>query len=156
MRRSTKKKVIPLALALALALIGAALAVPMISVSVQQIGAGGPTPVLNPISSAAFKWNLNSTDPDKLVSLDVTIGLNNTVSSNLTSGTIYIKFYNGTNFVGKYTYTLSSTNYIDTNNNVISISASYLQSILGASSTTLEAILPKFDRIAVVYQGSSS
>jgi len=63
MRRSTKKKVIPLALALALALIGAALAVPTITLNVQEIGAGGPDYVVSPADNAYINWTL-ATNPD--------------------------------------------------------------------------------------------
>ena len=73
MRRSTKKKVIPLALALALALIGAALAVPAITVNVQNIGAGGPKLVQVPggVTQADVDWVL-ATNPDFVKGVKVT------------------------------------------------------------------------------------
>jgi len=89
MRRSTKKKVIPLALALALALIGAALAVPTFTVNVQNIGAGGPTAVTVPggVAQANVEWVL-ATNPDFVKGVKVTF------DQDLPAGTtIIIKVY---------------------------------------------------------------
>jgi hypothetical protein len=149
-RRANQKKLIPLVLALLATMVGAALAVPAINVSVQQIGAGGPAKVQNPIKSTTFVWDLDSSDPDILNNLNITVNLNTTVASSLSSGVLYIKFYEGST-VHVYTYTISSTiNDGDT----IQISGSDVASTVGASSNKLEDILPHIDSIAVVYKGS--
>ncbi|NJE30016.1 hypothetical protein E3E38_03000 [Thermococcus sp. 18S1] len=89
MRRSNKKRLIPLALALALALIGTALAVPAITVSVQSIGAGGPVLVDVPggVSQADVDWEL-ATNPDYVAGVKVTF------DQDLPTGTrIIVKVY---------------------------------------------------------------
>ncbi|WP_148258658.1 hypothetical protein [Thermococcus sp. AM4] len=143
------KKALPLLGALVFLMVGAALAVPSITVNVQGIGAGSNA-VQNPIQSVDIKWDLNPTNPDLLDNLNITIHLNTTVASSLSSGTLYIKFYEGsTPHVYKYDIT-STINDGDT----IQISGSDVASTLGVTSNDLESILPKIDRIAVVYQGS--
>ncbi|NJE10866.1 hypothetical protein [Thermococcus sp. MAR1] len=71
--RRNKKRLIPLALALVLALVGAALAVPAITVNVQEIGAGGPKVVSVPggVSTADVDWVL-ATNPDYVKGVKVT------------------------------------------------------------------------------------
>ncbi|CAD5245220.1 hypothetical protein [Thermococcus camini] len=147
MRRSNKKRLIPLALALVLALVGAALAVPTINMNIQSIGAGKSN-IPNPVVSATFNWQVDSTDPDQLTQLDVTIDLS---QASLNSGTLYIKFYKGDTYVGKISYDLSTTPIND--GDTLSITAANLQSAVGASGTTLEELFDKFDTVAVVYVG---
>ena len=135
MRRSTKKKVIPLALALALALIGAALAVPTIGVHVQKIGAGGPQVIQSDIGAVAINWNLDPDNPDYLNNISVSIDNSSAV------GTLYVKFYNGG--------TLEYLATIDLNGN-----SEYLITSTN-SNITFPIDLSAFDvdSIAVVYQG---
>lgn len=151
MRRRAKRRIVPLALALALAIVGAALAVPSITVNIQNIGAGSGE-VQNPIKSVDIKWDLDKTNPDILNHLNITIHLDTTVASSLSSGTLYIKFYEGTT-VHVYKYEITSTSPIN-DGDTIQISGADVASTVGASSTNLEDILPKIDKIAVVYVGS--
>ena len=60
MRRSTKRRLIPLTLALVLAMVGAALAIPGITVNVQKIGSG-ETAIVAPVGSAAVNYNIDWT-----------------------------------------------------------------------------------------------
>jgi len=99
MRRSTKKKILPLAFALVLAMIGAALAVPVITVNVQDIGAGEQS-VLSPANNANVTWDL-AANPDYVeggyVSLDNTLNAGSIV---------YLKVYNSAGTliaIGNYT-----------------------------------------------------
>ncbi|RLF25657.1 MAG: hypothetical protein DRN14_07895 [Thermoplasmata archaeon] len=147
MRRSNKKRLIPLALALVLALVGAALAVPTINLHIQAIGAG-KSEIPNPVVSATFNWQVDSTNPDILTSLEVTIDLS---QASLNSGTLYIKFYQGNTYVGKIAYDLSTDAIND--GDTITIDAADIQSAVGASDTTLESLFNEFDTVAVVYVG---
>ncbi|WP_297535647.1 hypothetical protein [Thermococcus sp.] len=86
MRSKTKRRIIPLALALVLAIVGAALAVPVIKVTVQEIGAGSNT-ITTPIGTVSVDWNLNKNNPDILNNISVT------VNTNPGAGALYVKFY---------------------------------------------------------------
>ena len=109
MRRSTKKRLIPLALALALAMVGAALAVPSITVHVKGVGAGGPTRIENPIQQADVSWNLDTTtDPDVISGIHVDLTIDSTVAT--FSGKVYIKFLdNSDNLVYIYSKNIDNT-----------------------------------------------
>ena len=106
MRRSTKKKVIPLALALALALIGATLAVPTIQMHVQQIGVGDATSgaeITSPVGEAWLDWGLSTSNPDILSS--VTLKFDQDVPA---GSTIYVKFYNSGSYIDSVQYSVTS------------------------------------------------
>lgn len=159
MRRSTKKKVIPLALALALALIGATLAVPLISVNVQDIGTGSGD-VVNPISYANFTWNLG-TNPDILNSIVVNITLKSPYTSLPTGGKLYIKFYDDSDNLA-YMYTITDTGTLTFTQassgdyyTVISIDTLTGQGTYTSVSlpTALEDVIKNIGSVAVVYQG---
>ncbi|NJE61972.1 hypothetical protein [Thermococcus sp. 21S7] len=64
MRRSNKKRLIPLVFALVLTMVGAALAVPTISVNLQNLGAGDKTfsPSLDVNAHVNFKLGADGTD----------------------------------------------------------------------------------------------
>ena len=105
MRRSTKKKVIPLALALALALIGAALAVPTFNLNVQQIGEGGPTTITVPggVTTATINWVLD-TNPDYIKG--VSISFDQALQDNTK---IIVKLYGSDgSLLDQKTYTVSN------------------------------------------------
>lgn len=132
MRRNNKKRLIPLTLALVLALVGAALAVPSITVNVQELGQGSKT-ITSTVTTADVTWNLNPNNPDYVVSATVTI------TTDPGAGTLYVKLYSGTTLVawgqvtldGSGTYTVTFTN--------------------GASADGVP--LSSFDTVYVVYQG---
>ncbi|WP_297521577.1 hypothetical protein [Thermococcus sp.] len=87
MRRSTRRKLVPLALALALAMVGAAFAVPQITVYVQQLGAGN-NPVVSPTNDAWVNFTLDTTNPDYITAVSANF------SSTLPAGTyVAIKLY---------------------------------------------------------------
>lgn len=72
MRRSTKRRIVPLSLALALAIIGAALAVPTFTLHVQNIGEGGPETITVPggVANAYVNWVLD-TNPDYIKGVSI-------------------------------------------------------------------------------------
>jgi len=91
MRRSNKKRLIPLALALVLALVGAALAVPTINMTVQKIGVGDATDndvIVSPVDTATLNWVLDDTNPDFVEAVNLTFDKDISAGS-----TIYVKFY---------------------------------------------------------------
>ena len=90
MRRSTRRKVIPLVFALVLTIVGAALAVPTFNLKVQTIGEGGPETIEVPggVTSAAVNWVLDGSDPDYVAG--VKLKFDQTVPSGTT---IYVKIY---------------------------------------------------------------
>ena len=123
MRRSTKKKVIPLALALALAMIGATLAVPVIQVNVQQLGSGSSV-ITSDVQQANITWVLNTTNPDYISAVNFV--LNTTVT-----GTIYVKLYDASgNLIAYNSTTLaaasSGTVYFNPNVNIASVNEVYV------------------------------
>jgi hypothetical protein len=88
-RRANQKKLIPLVLSLLATMVGAALAVPSITVNVQNIGAGGPTKVQVPggVATANVTWVL-ATNPDYVKGVKVTF------DQDVPSGTtIIVKVY---------------------------------------------------------------
>ncbi len=103
MRNSTKRKIIPVAFALVLSLIGSALAVPVIQVNVQQLGAGSNV-ITSDVQQANITWILSTTNPDYIQG--VTFTLNTTVS-----GTIYVKLYDSSGALIQYNKTvITNTN----------------------------------------------
>ncbi len=108
MRRNNKRRLIPLAIALALSLISAALAVPAITLNVQELGQGS-TVITSSVTNADVSWTLDSTNPDYVTGATVT------VTTDPGAGTIYLKLYSGTTLVavaqaslnGSGTYTLT-------------------------------------------------
>ena len=140
MRRSTKRRLIPLALALALAVVGAALAVPTISVTVQDLGQGQAT-IQSEVSGATIKWNLDANNPDYLDSTkEVTVTISAGTIANTNGGTLYVKLYSGTTLVAVGSVTLDgSTTTYDVD----------LQKV----PTDDQIGLDEFDTVYVVYQG---
>lgn len=127
MRRVNRRRLIPLALALVLALVGTALAVPSITVNVQELGQGSKV-ITSQVTEADVSWTLDSTNPDYVTGATVTI------STDPGSGTLYLKLYSGTTLVavssvtldGSGTYTITFSSPVD---------------------------LGSFDTVYVVYQG---
>lgn len=112
MRRSTKRRLIPLALALALAMVGAALAVPSITVHVQSIGVGSNSSILNPgvnhaLDDAKVNWILDSSDPDFVT------GFNVILNDDLSSGAVvYVKVFDSSNvLLSNGSVTIGSSGY---------------------------------------------
>ena len=143
--RRAKKRILPLALALALAIIGAALAVPVINVSVQQIGAGDSGVITPPIGQVNVTWELGQ-NPDFITAIDVTI------DNNPGKGTLYVKFYNGTTmrYIAEINLdgTTSTTFTIDGSNII-------LKDASGADVTfPIDVHSFDFDTVKVVYKGS--
>jgi len=142
MRRNAKKRLIPLALALVLAIVGAALAVPSINVTVQELGQGSAV-IASSIKDATVKWNLDD-NPDYLDSTgEVTVDLSSSNNTILSGGKIYVKLYSGTTLIavgsatlasGTTTYTVDLTIVSDPNGD----------GLIG---------LDEFDVVYVVYQG---
>ena len=90
MKRSTKRKALPLVFALVLTVVGAALAVPTFTVNVQSIGEGGPKAILVPgnVTLATVNWDVSTTNPDYVTGVIVKF------DKDLPSGTtIYVKVY---------------------------------------------------------------
>ncbi|MDI3475129.1 MAG: hypothetical protein PWQ79_95 [Thermococcaceae archaeon] len=127
MRRSTKKKIMPLALALVLAIIGAALAVPTINVSVQELGQGSKV-IASSVSAVDVKWTMDSSNPDYVAGATVT------VTGDPGSGTLYLKLYDGNTLVNYYTINLDGSGTYNVN---------------FGNSVSLDS----FDTVYVVYQG---
>lgn len=97
MRSSTRKKLLPLVFALVVTVVGAALAVPLITVNVQQLGAGSSV-ITSDVKAANVTWILSSTNPDYIA------GVSFTLDTNVT-GTIYIKLYDSTGALVAYNTT---------------------------------------------------
>ncbi|NJE76576.1 hypothetical protein [Thermococcus sp. ES12] len=127
MRRNNKKRLIPLALALVLALVGAALAVPTITLTVQELGQGQKV-ISSTITDATITWTLDSTNPDYVTGGEIS------VTTDPGSGTVYIKLYDGSTLV---TYTS------------VNLDGSGTYTFSFASSVDLGS----FDTVYVVYQG---
>jgi len=109
MRKRNSKKIAALGASLLLALIGAAFAVPVFQLNVQQIGEGGPAIITVPggVTLANLTWVLNTTNPDYVQGASV--AFNRTL---VTGTTIYIKIYNSTGSIialGSVTLTTNLT-----------------------------------------------
>ncbi|ASJ08083.1 hypothetical protein A3L11_02120 [Thermococcus siculi] len=128
MRRSTKRRLIPLALALALAIVGAALAVPQIIVNVQELdkGTGGYTQT---VSSAAVNWNLDFQGGEYVVTGAI-IHLNQDPQG---AGHVYVVI-NDQNYEAQY----------DSNNHYYTVTFSPALSLDEISNV---------DTVTIVYQG---
>ena len=144
MRRSTKKKVIPLALALVLAIMGATLAVPAINLSVQELGQGHAAIESN-IEKAKITWHLDDNNPDYLKSSgQVTVDLSDTQNTITDGGKIYVKLY-------------------DTTGNLVAIGSAALSSSQTSYDIDLTIVydangdgkigLDEFSEVYVVYEG---
>ena len=131
MRRSNKKRLIPLALALVLALVGAALAVPVITVNIQQIGAGS-NPVLSPVDVANISWTLAS-NPDYVSG--AVIVFDQTIPA---GSQVYLKIYNSTGSI-----IALGVNATTTSTNTVTI------------SFTSDVDITKMETAAVVVKGPS-
>ncbi len=136
MRRNNKTRLIPLALALVLVLLGVALAVPTISVTVKELGQGSEV-ITSTVSSATVDWNLNSNNPDYVVSATVTI------SADPGAGTLYVKLYDsGGNLVAYGQVTLDG-------------SGSYTVTFTNGPGVTADGVaLSSFSQVYVVYKGA--
>ncbi len=84
------KKALPLLGALVFLMVGAALAVPSITVDIQGIGAGSGE-IDNPIVSTTVNWTLDSTDPDILDNILINVTASRDLSTE--NGKLIIKFY---------------------------------------------------------------
>ncbi|WP_457743079.1 hypothetical protein [Thermococcus sp.] len=103
MRSRTKRRIIPLAVALVLAIVGAALAVPQITLNVQQLGAGSSV-ITSSVGKANITWVLNPNNPDYIFAAKFT--LNATIN-----GTVIVKIYDSTgNLVAYNSTTLTNSN----------------------------------------------
>jgi len=136
MRRSTRRKVIPLVFALVLTIVGAALAVPTFTLNVQTIGEGGPETIEVPggVTSAAVNWVLDGSNPDYVVSVNVQF--DQTVPAGTT---IYVKIY-------------------DSNGDIIAMGETTLSSDLAANTDVNIALsssveIKNMDQVAVVLLG---
>ncbi len=136
MRRSTRRKVIPLVFALVLTIVGAALAVPTFNLKVQTIGEGGPETIEVPggVTSAAVNWVLDGSNPDYVVSVNVQF--DQTVPAGTT---IYVKIY-------------------DSNGDIIAMGETTLSSDLAANTDVNIALsssveIKNMDQVAVVLLG---
>jgi hypothetical protein len=146
MRRSTKRRLIPLALALVVAMVGAALAVPSITVNVQQIGAGASDTMTTPVGEVDVNWNLDQNNPDNLASIEVKI------DSNPGQGTLYVKFYRDNTL--KYIAEIGLSSTTDTSF-TIDGSTYQLKEVSSGESVSFPIDLHSFDvnNVKVVYIG---
>ena len=102
------KRILPLVGALVFLMVGAALAVPTINLTVQNLGQGHAT-ISSNIKNAKITWNLNDTNPDYLkLNGGVTVDLSDSQNTIENNGKIYVKLYNGGTLVAKGEVTLSS------------------------------------------------
>jgi hypothetical protein len=106
MRRNNKKRLIPLALALVLAMVGAALAVPLISVSVQKVGGGSNSSVTIDTTSAAVNWDFDTTRQWIITGAEISLDQGPGVDGTLD---LYITLDDGTLVQASSSVTASST-----------------------------------------------
>ncbi|ASJ02108.1 hypothetical protein A3L09_01905 [Thermococcus profundus] len=127
-RRANQKKLIPLVLALLATMVGAALAVPAINVSVQELdkGTGGYTQT---VSSAAVNWELQFQGGQYVVTGAI-IHLNQDPQGN---GHVYVVI-NGNNYEAQY----------DSNNGYYTVAFSPALSLDDISN---------INTVTIVYQG---
>jgi len=124
MRRSAKKRLIPLVFALVLTLIGTALAVPRISISVQKVGGGANSTVAVDTTKAAVNWVISSNEPvitGATITLDKGPGVNGT-------WTFYVKLDDGT-VVTKTGQIKADQTTITVSNLNINLAASYITEV---------------------------
>ncbi|NJE85354.1 hypothetical protein E3E23_05900 [Thermococcus sp. CX2] len=140
MRRTNKKRLIPLALALVLALVGTALAVPTITVTVQDLGQGNEI-VSSEVTGATVSWNLD-TNLDYVDSINVDIAA--TTIANTAGGTLYVKIYSDTTLIAMATINLDGSTTSFTNVPLTLVNDPNNDGKLG---------LDEFDSIYVVYEG---
>ena len=122
MRRSTKKRLIPLALALVLAMVGAALATAAINVNVTRIGGGGNTNVAVDTTQANITWSVSeATITGATITLDQGPGVDSNWEFYVTldDGTVIQK--SGTIAAGDTSITVSGLNIDLTQNSVSSV-----------------------------------
>jgi len=101
------RKIAALSAALLLALVGAAFAVPVFQLNVQQIGEGGPAIITVPggVTLANLTWVLNTTNPDYVQGASVSF------NQTLVAGTtIYVKVYDATGTIIALGSTTLTTN----------------------------------------------
>ncbi|WP_297435943.1 hypothetical protein [Thermococcus sp.] len=134
--RSNKKRLIPLALALVLAMVGAALAVPQISVTIQNLGQGSKT-ITSTVNAASVDFTVSS-DGTQITGVKVKVVDQN--DNPVTSGTVYVQLLDSGNNV------VASGSGSPDSNGIVTITFSSpvdIQANTGAYS------------VAVTYQGSS-
>ncbi|AEK73420.1 hypothetical protein GQS_07610 [Thermococcus sp. 4557] len=120
MRRSNKKRLIPLALALVLAMVGAALAVPAITVNVQQVGGGSNTDAKIDTTTAAINWDISGTTiTGATITLDQGPGVDSTWDLYITLDDDNVIHVNGNIGASDTTITVSSGINIDLTQNYI-------------------------------------
>ncbi len=137
------KKALPLLGALVFLMVGAALAVPTINLTVQDLGQGYAT-IRSNIKNAKITWNLNDTNPDYLkLNGGVTIDLSDSQNTIEDNGKIYVKLYQGTTLVAKGEVTLSSgTTIYDVD-----------LTLVNDPNNDGKLGLNEFDEVYVVYKG---
>jgi len=128
MRRRTKRRIIPLALALALAMIGAALAVPTITLHIQELDAGTDS-MPQTVYHAYINWGLSS-DAQYITSATITLTDNSGNKVGTSSDTVYL-IIDGTKYTATYqstgVYTVDFTD--GGNSNGIPLDNSHLNSV---------------------------
>ena len=126
MRRSTKRRLIPLALALALAMVGVAFAVPAINVGVQKVGGGANDTVRVDTTKAAINWDFKPGFPWIIENATVTLDQGPGVDA---TAELYVVLDNGTKIQksASITSTATSVQFDDLN---IDLTKSYITKVV--------------------------